>query len=147
MREERKGGLGLTNKASSKLDASASFVRMLARCKYFFSFRNKKACFGRADFFSVIIPAGIIVSIISQRTAGVPPPPNSAAQKWGVRAKTWDVESKIVLTKWLRLPLILGFGCHQLNGCAPHPIFNLKSNATPITGIELFLKDRAQRVL
>src|SRR5205814_5740317 len=85
-REER--GLGLTNKAFSKLDAFVSFVRMLARCKYFFSFRNKKACFGRADFFSVIIPAGIIVSIISQNSRGATAAEQRRADM-GVRAKTW----------------------------------------------------------
>src|SRR5437899_210036 len=47
MREERKV-LGLTDKAPSRLDASASFVRTLAPCKYFFSFKNKKVCFGGA---------------------------------------------------------------------------------------------------
>src|SRR5438067_13499873 len=40
-----RGGLVLPTKRPSKLDAFVSFVRMLARCKYFFSFRNKKACF------------------------------------------------------------------------------------------------------
>src|SRR5437868_12203519 len=100
-REER--GLGLTNKAFSKLDAFVSFVRMLARCKYFFSFRNKKACFGRADFFSVIIPAGIIVSIISQRTGGVPPPPNSASQKWRGGQNGGPRSRKSFSRRWLRL--------------------------------------------
>ena len=46
--EKRGRGLGLTNKASSRLDASATFVRMLAPCKYFFSFKNKKVCFSGA---------------------------------------------------------------------------------------------------
>ena len=83
-REE--GGLGLTNKASSKLDASASFVRMLARCKYFFSFRNKKVCFGRADFFwHCHTGRGIIFTIISSKRAA-----GNYGQNVG------DIESKIV---------------------------------------------------
>jgi len=50
-REER--GLGLTNKAFSKLDAFVSFVRMLARCKYFFSFKNKKSYISAERLFPI----------------------------------------------------------------------------------------------